>query len=207
MSDTKKTRDAAAREGRTAREAMEQAEDIGRQATEDFRAVGESVADTMARTTDAAVEMGQRAAEQSREVMLLGIRAAAGMNGRLADASYGASRALGATARVLKICQQAGDDTAEHLEALFSACLTMGRGMQQIQRTYLEMLDQTVNGAAHKQRDMVHCKSIEDIVELQRDLYLDAVNRAVGSSTMLLQIAMQTAQQAMRPLQARSHRG
>ena len=39
---------------------------------------------------------------------------------------------------------------------------------------------------------------------MQRALYLDAVNRAVESSTTLLQLAAQTAEQAMRPLHGRA---
>jgi hypothetical protein len=208
MSDTKKTRDAANRESRTAREGLERSEELSQHAAEEFISVGETVADTVVRTTDAAVEMGQRVAEQSREVMLLGVRAAAGMNGRLADAGYGRShRALGAAARALQIYHQAGDATAENVEALFSAYMTMGRGIQQMQHAYLEMLDRAVNGATHKPQELLRCKSVEEFAEVQRDLYLDAVNRAVESSTTLLQIASQAAQQAMRPLHARANRG
>jgi hypothetical protein len=208
MSDTKKTRDPVNRESRAAREAVEQGSELGHHAAEDFREVGETMADTMVRTTDAAVEIGQRVAEQSRDVMLLGVRAAAGMNGRLADAGYGGShRALGAASRALQICQQASDNTAEHVEALFSATMTVGRGLQQMQHACLDMLDRAVDGAAHRPQDLLRCKSLEELAEVQRDLYLDAVNRAVESSTTLLQIAAQTAQQAMRPLHARANRG
>lgn len=204
MSDTKKTRESAPRENRVAREALERGEEMGHHVTEEFRDVGETMADTMVRTTDAAVEMGHRVAEQSREVMLLGVRAAAGMNGRLADASYGASRFLRASARAMQMYQEAGENTADHLEALFSASVTVSRGLQKMQHAYADMLDQAVNGATHRPRDLMRCKSLEEVAELQRDLYVDAVNRAVESGTTLLQIAAQTAQQAIRPLNARA---
>ena len=42
---------------------------------------------------------------------------------------------------------------------------------------------------------------------MQRDLYLDAVNHALESSTTLLQLAVADTQQAMRPLQARAGNG
>ena len=93
MSDTKKNRDAAAREARAPRGGLGEAEDIAQQAVEELHGVGEAVAETVVRTADAAVEMGQRVAEQGQEVMLLGVRTAAGMNGRMADAGMAAATA------------------------------------------------------------------------------------------------------------------
>lgn len=184
---------------------MEQGADVAHQAAEDFRDVGGTVADTVARTADAAVEMGQRVADQGREVMLLGMRAAAGMNGRLADAGYGRGhRVFGEAARALQVWQQAGDNAAENLQALFSTYLTVGHGIQQMQHAYMEMLDRAADRAAHRPQDLLRCKSLEEFAQVQRDLYLDAVNRAVESSTTLLQLAAQTAQQAMRPLHGRA---
>lgn len=205
MSDTRKNRDTASR---TAREAMDRGEDVAHQNVEDLREVGETVADTVVKTTDAAVEIGQRVAEQGQEVMMLGVRAAAGMNGRLAEAGYGRGhRMLGAAARALQVWQEASNTTAENVQALFSTYLTVGQGLQQMQHAYLEMLDRAVDQAAHKPQALLRAKSLEEFAEVQRDLYLDAVNRAVEFSTTLLQIAAQTAQQAMRPLQARAGDG
>lgn len=208
MSDTKKNRDPAAREPRAAREALGQGEDMAQQATEELHGVGEAVAETVVRTADAAVEMGQRVAEQGREVMLLGVRAAAGMNGRMADAGYGRShRVLGAAARALDIYREAGDSAAENVQALFSAYVTLGRGAQQMQHACLDLLDRAVLHATHKPQDLMRCKTLEEFAEVQRDLYLDAVNHALKSSTTLLQLASQITQQAMRPLQARAGNG
>lgn len=205
MSDTRKNRDTASR---TAREAMDRGEDVAHQTVEDLRDVGETVADTVVKTTDAAVEMGQRVAEQGQEVMMLGVRAAAGMNGRLAEAGYGRGhRVLGAAARALQVWQEASSTTAENVQALFSTYFTVGQGLQQMQHAYVEMLDRAVDQAAHKPQALLRAKSLVELAEVQRDLYLDAVNRAVESSTTLLQIAAQTAQQAMRPLQARAGNG
>jgi hypothetical protein len=203
MSETRKTRDTASREGRTTREALGQGEEMTQHAAEELRDVGEAVAETVVRTTDAAVEMGQRVAEQGREVMLLGVRAAAGMTGRIADAGNGRShRVLGAAARALDIYREVGDRTAENVQALVTSYMTLGRGAQRIQHAYLELLDRALDRVTHKPQDLLRCKTLEEFAEVQRDLYLEAVNQAVESSTTLLQLAAQTAQQAMRPLQA-----
>jgi len=208
MSDTKKTRDTAARETRATSEALGQGEAMANHAAEELREVGDAVAETVVRTADAAMEMGQRVAEQGRDVMLLGVRAAAGMNGRIADAGYGRSHhAVGAAARALNIYREAGETTAENVQALFAASMSLGRGMQQMQHACLELLDRAVDRATHKPQDLLRCKTLEEFAEVQRDLYLDAVNHALESSTTLLRIAAQTAQQAMSPLHARAGNG
>jgi hypothetical protein len=208
MSDAKKNRDTAARDPRAAREALGQGEEMAQQAAEELRDASDTVAETVVRTADAAVEMGQRVAEQGREVMLLGVRAAAGMNGRIADAGYGRSHHLvGAAARAMEIYRDAGESTAENVQALFSASMTVSRGAQQMQHAWFELLDRAVNRATHKPQDLLRCKTLEQVAEVQRDLYLDAVNHALESGTTLLQLAAQTAQQALRPLQARAGNG
>ena len=208
MSDTKKSRDTAAQETRAAREAPGKGDETPHHTGDELRDVGDAVAETVVRTADAAVEMGQRVAEQGREVMLMGVRAAAGMNGRIADAGYGRSHhLLGAAARALDVYRDAGDSTAENVQALFSATMTLGRGAQQMQHAWLELLDRAVDRATHKPQDLLRCRTLEQVAEVQRDLYLDAVNHALESGTTLLQLAARTAEQAMRPLQARAGNG
>jgi hypothetical protein len=44
-----------------------------------------------------------------------------------------------------------------------------------------------------------------EVAEVQRDLYIGAINRAVESTTRLLEMAGRTAQDAVRPLQSTHH--
>ena len=159
MSETRKNRDSTAR---ATRETTERGEAMAQQAADEFRDMGETVADTVAKTADAAVEMGQRVAEQGREVIMLGVRAAAGMNGRLAEVGYGRShRVLGAAARALQIWRETGDTTAENLQALFSSYLRLGQGVQRMQHAWLDMLDRAVDEAANTPQDLLRCRSLE----------------------------------------------
>jgi hypothetical protein len=45
---------------------------------------------------------------------------------------------------------------------------------------------------------------VVEVAEMQRDLYLGAMNYAVESSSLLLQMTTHAVQDAMRPLQGRS---
>lgn len=187
-----------------AREGVAGTEDVLNRAADEARDIGVSVADTVARTADAAVDITQRVADQGREVIWLGVRAAAGVNGRLADVGYGRShRVIGQLARALEIYRQAAEGTAEQFQALFTSWTTLGRGVQEVQHAWLELLDRATERNVRKPQDILRCKSIDEMAEIQRDLWVDGVKHAMEAGTALLQIAGRVTSEAMRPLQSR----
>ena len=213
MSDTKKAPQQA-REGieqfreagkaavdstvRTSKEALGRAEDVFNRSADEVRAIGSNVADTMARGAEAAVDVAQRSVEQSRDVAWLGMRTAAGVNSRFADTNYDrGQRALESAARVLDIYREAAESTAEKVQTLFTSWTALGRGAQQMQVAYLQLLDRTIKGASRKPQDLLRAKSVEELAQLQRDLYVDTVNHAIEASSSLLQMAGQIAQTAL----------
>ncbi len=189
---------------RAARDSVAGAEDVLNRTADEARDIGVSVADTVARTADAAVDITQRVADQGREVIWLGVRAAAGVNGRLADVGYGRShRVIGQTVRALEIYRTAAESTAEHVQALFTSWTALGRGMQELQHAWLEMLDHATDRGARKPQDILRCKSVDEVAEIQRDLWVDGVKHATEAGVTLLQIASRVTNEAMRPLQSR----
>jgi hypothetical protein len=198
-----------AQAARTAmREATRQAEDTVRVAVDGSDEMAGSAADTVSRTTDAAVDITQRVADQGREAVWLGMRAAAEMNDRLAEVSYGrGQRFLDQAARVMDIYGQASDSTADGLRTLFNASLSLGRGVQQMQQTWLSLLDRSVNEATHRPQNLLRCKSLVELADTQRELYVDAVDRAIESSATMLQTAERVVRAAMGPLQSRARPG
>ena len=190
------------------RDATQQAESNVRTAMDESDEMIGSVADTVSRTADAAVDITQRVADQGREVVWLGMRAAAGMNGRLADVSYGTGhRFLEQAARVMDIYGQASESTADSLKTLFNASLSLGRGMQQMQQTWLSLLDRSTNEAARKPQDLLRCKSLVELADAQREIFVESVERAIESSATMLQLAERVAREAAGPLQGRSRAG
>ncbi|HEY6434465.1 MAG TPA: phasin family protein [Acetobacteraceae bacterium] len=189
---------------RAARENVAGAEDVLNRTADEARDIGVSVADTVARTADAAVDITQRVADQGREVIWLGVRAAAGVNGRLADVGYGRShRVIGQTAHALEIYREAAETTAEHVQALFTSWTSLGRGMQELQHAWLEMLDRATQRGVRKPQDILRCKSVDEVAEIQRELWVDGVKHATEAGVTLLQIASRVTNEAMRPLQSR----
>lgn len=207
---TKKANDHLSRSGQAAAEAaakstkaaMHESNEVGQHAADRAMAASQSMTETVAETAHAAASMSSKAAEQSREVMMMGVRTAAGVGSRVADMSFGRGHhLLASTAQAMDIYRDASERSAERVQALFSSCMTFGRGLQHMQHAWLEMVDTTLENAAHKPQDLLRCNNIVELAEVQRDLYIDAINHAFESTSRLLQIAGRTAQDAVRPLQ------
>lgn len=217
MSETTKTADAAKKAtdqssrssqatgeaaGNSTKAAMHESNEVGQRAADRAMAASQSMTKTVAETANAAANMSSKAAEQSREAMMMGVRTAAGVGSRVADISFGRGHhLLASAAQASDVYRDASERSAERVQALFSSCMTFGRGLQHMQHAWLEMLDTSFENAAHKPQDLLRCSNIVELAEVQRDLYIDAINHAFESTSRLLQIAGRTAQDAVRPLQ------
>jgi hypothetical protein len=147
--------------------------------------------------------MSSKAAEQGREVLMMGMRTAAGVGSRVADVSFGRGHhMMSSAAQAMDIYRDASERSAERVKALFSSAMLMRRGLQTMQHAWLEIIDHTMENAAHKPQDLLRCKNMVELAEAQRNLYLDAVNHAFESTSRLLDLAGRTAQDAVRPLQS-----
>jgi hypothetical protein len=208
---TRRATDQAARSGqasvdaasKTTRDTGSEAAHVAQNGADRTREVTHSISETVAETAHAAASLSTKAAEQSREALLMGARTAADVGSRVADINFGRGRDLvSSAANAMDIYRGASERSAERVQALFSSALTMGRGLQTIQHAWLEMIDHTWENAAHKPQDLLRCKNIVELAEVQRDLYLDAINHAFESTSRLLELASRTTQDAVRPLRS-----
>lgn len=191
---------------RSDKESIYETSQAAKEATDRARAVGESITETVAETANAATNMSSKAAEQSREVMMMGMRTAAGVGSKVADINFGRSHhMMSSAAHAMDIYRDASERSAERVQALFSSAMSMGRGLQHMQHAWLEMMDQTMGNRSRKPQDLLRCKNIVELAEVQRDLYMDAINHAFESTSRLLELAGRTAQEAVRPLQIHHH--
>jgi hypothetical protein len=173
---------------------------------EHARHAAHTMTDSVAETADAATTISSKVAEQGREAMMMAARTAAGVGGRVADIGFGRGhRLLNSTATAMDIYRDASERSAERVHALFTSYMTLGRGLQQLQQAWLEMVDQSLEHAAHKPQDLLRCKNLIELAEVQRDLYLDTISYAVESGSRLLELASRAAQEAARPLQNGRH--
>lgn len=177
---------------------VHEAEQAAQQATNRARDLGNSINETVRETA--------KDADQGREVLMMGVRTAAGVGSRVADVNYGRGQQLmSSAAQAIDVYRDASERSAERVQALFSSVTAMGRGLQTMQHAWLEMLGHSMDTATHKPQDLLRCKNMVELAEVQRDLYVGAVNHAVESTTRLLELAGATARDAARPLQSQRH--
>lgn len=160
-------------------------------------------ADRAVETSQGMTETAAQAADQSREAMLMGARAVANIGGKVADINFGRGHhIMSSAAHAMDIYRDAAERSAGRVQALMSSAMTLGRGMTSMQHAWFEMVDRSMESAAHKPRDLLRCKTMVELAEVQRDLYLDAINHAFESTNRLLELAGRTAQDAVRPLRS-----
>ena len=189
--------------GKMTKDAINESSQVAQDTAERARRAGLSITETVAETANAATNMSTAAVEQSREAIMMGMRTAAGVGGRVGDINFGRSHhMMASTAHAMDIYRDASEKSAEKVHALFSTAMAVGRGMQSMQHAWLEMLDHSMEHAAHKPQDLLRCKNLVELAEVQRDLYLDAVNHMFEATNRLLDLVGRTAQDAVRPLRS-----
>jgi hypothetical protein len=170
---------------------------------EQIKQASQAITETVAGTASAAADVSAKAAASGREAILLGMRTAAGVGGKVADMSFGRGHhLLNSTVRALDIYADATERSAERVQALMSSAMVWTRGIQKMQHAWLEMIDHSVKRAAHRPQDLLRCTTLVEFAEVQRDLYTNAINHAFESSNRLLEVASRVAQDAVRPLQS-----
>ena len=208
---TKRTTDQAARSAQTGadagtkvtRDSVNETAYAAQNGADRAKETAQSITETVTETAHAAASLSSRAADQGREAMLMGVRTAAGVGSRVADINFGRSRDLmSSAAHAMDIYRDASERSAERVQALLSSAMMMGRGLQSMQHAWFEMVDHTMEHAAHKPQDLLRCKNVVELAEVQRDLYLDAINHAFESTGRLLDLASRTVQDAVRPLRS-----
>ncbi len=185
------------------KEVISETSEVAHNGADRSKEIAQSMTETVTDTANAATNMSAKAAEQSRDVLLLGVRTAAGVGSRVAEIGFGRGHHLmSSAAHVMDIYRDASERSSERVHSLFSSAMVVSRGLQSIQHAWLEMMDHTMEHAAHRPQDLLRCKNVVEVTEVQRDIYLDAINHAFESTSRLLDLAGRTAQDAVRPLRS-----
>jgi hypothetical protein len=188
---------------RTTKDTISETAQAAQNGADRAKEVAQGMTETVTEAAHAAANLSSKATEQGREAMLMGVRTAADVSSRVADINFGRGHHLmSSAAHAMDIYRDASERSAERVQALFSSAMVMGRGLQHMQHAWLEMMDHTMEHAAHKPQDLLRCKNIIELAEVQRDLYLDVINHAFESTSRLLDLAGRTAQDAVRPLRS-----
>ena len=206
MSETMKVSDTTRKAHDNGARAGFAAVDSAAKATKEAVAQTAPITETAADRIKQANEAATQAVSEATNFASKATASAADVSGKVGDISFGRShQMLASAARAMDVYTDATERSAERVQALVSSCMTLGRGWQKMQHMWLEMLDHSMERATHKPQDLLRCKTLLEVAEVQRDLYMDAVSHAVASTTRLLELAGRTAQDAARPLQTHHH--
>jgi hypothetical protein len=190
---TNETREAKRTTERGARDAREMA-------SEGLEGVRHQMSET--------VETARDAVGQTHDVARLGLRAAAEVPGQIAEIGHDQGRqGIKAAARVADIYRETTESTVEDVQALMMAFSSLGRGMQQMQHAWFDLLNKSIDRATRRPQDLLRCGSAVELAETQRDLYQDGVAYMVDATTTMLQLMSRTAQVAHQALENRGKGG
>jgi len=142
--------------------------------------------------------------DQSHDVARMGLRAAAEVQGQIADLGHDQGRrGLHTATRVADIYRETTESTAGDVHALFLAFSHFGRGVQQMQYAWFDLLEKSMDQARRRPQDLMRCGSAIEVAEAQRDLYRDGVSYMLDATTTLFDLMGRTAKQAHGSLDAR----
>jgi Phasin protein len=160
------------------------------------------------RQTGEAIGATRKMAAEGHDLAHAGLSAAAEIQGQVVEMGHDQSRrGIRHAARMTDIYCGATADTADNVQALMVAFYNVGRGVQQMQHAWFDLLNRSIDNAARHPHDLLRCRSPVELAETQRDLYRDGVAYMVDATTTMLHLIGETAERAGRSLEGRAEAG
>jgi hypothetical protein len=169
---------------RMAESAADQSKRMGETAGEQGKRSAEATAEAVRNVTQFGRDQSQRTAEMAQQ----GVREAANMLGA-AGKSYG--------------------EIAEHSRANVEAALHSGariaRGLQEMGWEVARFSQDTLRSGFKAASDILHCRSLEDVVEVQSHFVQESLDRAIDQQARLLRLSRAAADEAEQVILHRPH--
>ena len=89
---------------------------------------------------------------------------------------------------------------ADRVRILLSTCEVLASGARDIQQTCLDTVQRSLQRTASSPRELMQCANWSAVADLQHNLFRDALDEWLDSSSKLLHASSQMAEAAMRPL-------
>lgn len=126
---------------------------------------------------------------------------------RLADTiTEQSGRTLEAVAQAGEIYRDATGTHSEDVSALLSSASVMARGMQELQRTWMEAVQKSLQTAAKAPQTMLRCTTFSQMAETHRDLLRESMDTWLEGNARMLRLGGKIAEDAARPIESRARR-
>lgn len=151
-------------------------------------------------------EEAERAAETAQEESEKATRAGA----RMASAAASQAREIGTqqtdamralmgnTAQVYREIATDGD-----MDAILQSGARLAKGMQDVGWEMMQFSQNSLRMQIKAANELMTCRSVEDMVQVQRDLMRESVDTLLNESARLLEISSNVATEALSPLNQR----
>jgi hypothetical protein len=126
---------------------------------------------------------------------------------RLADTiTEQSGRALESVAQAGEIYRDATGTTTEDVTALLSSYSVVAKGLQELQRAWIDTFQKSLQTNAKAPQNMLRCTSFSEIAQAHRDLMRENMDALLAGNAQLLRIAGKIAEDAARPIESRARR-
>ena len=115
-------------------------------------------------------------------------------------------RTLEAVAQAGAIYRDATGTTTEDVNALLSSASVVAKGMQEIQRAWIDALQQSLQATARAPQTMLRCTTFSEMAATHRDLLRESMDTWLQGNARLLRLAGKIAEDAARPIEGRARR-
>jgi hypothetical protein len=126
---------------------------------------------------------------------------------RLADSiAEQSGRTLESVAQASEIYRDATGATTEDMTALLSSYSVMAKGLQDIQRAWIDALQRSLRTGAKAPQSMLGCTSFSDVAATHRELIRESMDAWLEGNARMLRLAGKIAEDAARPIEMRARR-
>ncbi len=155
---------------------------------------------TVERLADTQRRVGETATEQGRQT----VEAAADSQRRIADAVADRSgRVLDSVSRAAEIYREVIATTTEDMTVLLSSCSAVASGFQDVQRTWLETMQRSLQSSMNAPRALLGASDLSEVAQRQRDAWRDSFDALLEGNGRMLHVIGKMAEDAARSIEAR----
>lgn len=115
-------------------------------------------------------------------------------------------RTLESVAQASEIYRDATGAHTEDMSALMSSYSVVAKGMQDMQRAWLDSVQKSVQTGAKAPQDMMRATTLSELARIQRDLMRQGMEVLLEGNAKLLRLAGKIAEDAARPIEDRARR-
>lgn len=179
-----------------------------RRSLDEERAVGGQAGvkgDGLDTAADALTGAARRSGSQAMDIVQHSLRALTDLSQPAVTIFHDQSRrAAEAMALFTGSCHKAAEDTASDVHALVAAYMRLGCGMQELQHTYANVAQRSMEAVIRGQQALLGCRSFDELAQVQQGMFRDAMRFMVEAGVDVLQTRTRAAQGAVEPLRDRA---